>query len=106
MNDQALDRIFEVEKELSMRFDAEREKIGAWLDKMNREIEEESREEEQRLVAGLAEGTDRVRDEAFGEATRKKTDADARNRALGAVSDERMREIVLQYLHRILPETQ
>ena len=105
MAEQALDRIFEVEEELSARLVAEQEKIAAWLDNVRREIGEESREEEERLIAGLAEAAARVRDEALGEAARRRTEADARSLALGALSDERMREIILKYLQRILPET-
>lgn len=105
MDDQALDRIFAVEKELSAHLDAEAEKIAAWLDKVSRETGEELKEEEQGLIAALAEAAERIRREAFDEAARKKSDAEARSRAMEAVSDDRIREIVRKQLQRILPET-
>jgi hypothetical protein len=105
MNGDVLSRIFEVEREISGRLDEEKRKISAWMDKVGREVEEEFREEEQKLIAALSQAAGRVREEAVLEAARRRSEAAAEGEALKGLSDERMREIVLKYLPGILPDT-
>lgn len=95
--------IFEVEKEIRERLEAERQKGAVWLAEVKRDLEEGVSREDERLQGALTNAVAAARAEAEKKAAALLEEAEARAEQLGRLDDESLMVIIERHIATLLP---
>jgi vacuolar-type H+-ATPase subunit H len=102
-NDDILCKVVAAEKEIRQMVDDEEARSREFIEKARKEAEEEVARELEDMKVSLAAAVEKARRHAEERAAAIKASARDKADRIGAISDERLREVVLEHLASILP---